>query len=646
MSAQAGNRLFREFLLALAAHLAAGAILAAPVLALSRRLHFSRRGALLILALSLVAFTLINWRRFRLRLQRLRVLREISSSRCGDHFITLASTLVHHRTPSAKLLAQLHEVASLRKYPNTRILQSLESLAASTVGTRSSPELLGRFLSLLPSAKALTRQEVVQHLATFLTRLSADTHLVLYGYSSTICDTLTSVASSLRIPIFLVEDLQYGASGSLAEHLRAEKHLRSGGLEPFIVPFAEVARLCSPSADFVNTVDHRAIPLASRRRMLALIGCEAVDVRGQVLIPSRLKGQPSETAKFVEVFQAAASRQPVQTPFSQIVVVAESYKVYPLLSGQLCVSRSPLRRSPFRSFLYLIGAGRLPRSLEVELVVLSPVDVAAIIDDCGHHAPSGDNIDMARSLAAWEQRTVCHVVPTYSPDVSDALRRARTVIFDFNGVLLDDEPVHFSAFSDVVRLQGGNLTFAEYLTECSGRTDSEGIKNLQVHGIIAGATSELLALKRERYRNYAKASTPAAFAGAAELLACLRAAGKTTFIVTSAPRDSVDAFFAAYAPDAVVPAENVYSEIDAARRRETYASILQRSNIRASECVLIDDSPRNVREARDLGFPTIAVTTTHDTSQFEADSIARNIQEILAAYRVASVESNPHLRSA
>src|SRR5262245_61298992 len=47
----------------------------------------------------------------------------------------------------------------------------------------------------------------------------------------------------------------------------------------------------------------------------------------------------------------------------------------------------------------------------------------------------------------------------------------RSLIFDFNGVLVDDEPVHFELFREVLAEEGVTLTEREYHEEYLGYDD-------------------------------------------------------------------------------------------------------------------------------------------------------------------------------
>ena len=91
------------------------------------------------------------------------------------------------------------------------------------------------------AVRRLARAEVVEAVAEYVDGLSPETQLVLYGYSSTICDGLARCAPWLQASVFLIEDLQYGVDGSLGEHAHAQKHLERAGIKPILLRFDQIA---------------------------------------------------------------------------------------------------------------------------------------------------------------------------------------------------------------------------------------------------------------------------------------------------------------------------------------------------------------------------------------------------------------------
>ena len=78
----------------------------------------------------------------------------------------------------------------------------------------------------------------------------------------------------------------------------------------------------------------------------------------------------------------------------------------------------------------------------------------------------------------------------------------RATLFDFNGVLVDDEPVHLEAFRDVIRPMGIAISDAAYLERYFGFDDVGAFRAiLSDHGHAATdeIVRELVEAKKPRY---------------------------------------------------------------------------------------------------------------------------------------------------
>src|SRR3974377_1447961 len=56
--------------------------------------------------------------------------------------------------------------------------------------------------------------------------------------------------------------------------------------------------------------------------------------------------------------------------------------------------------------------------------------------------------------------------------------RVRGIIFDFDGVLVDSEPVRFKAGAQALAEVGVSLTWENFLTMWLGRTDHAGLRDI------------------------------------------------------------------------------------------------------------------------------------------------------------------------
>lgn len=74
-----------------------------------------------------------------------------------------------------------------------------------------------------------------------------------------------------------------------------------------------------------------------------------------------------------------------------------------------------------------------------------------------------------------------------------------TIIFDMNGVIVDDEELHELAFQNICLDLGINLTNQDYKDLCIGRTDENGfemiiknflIKNYNINELVTKKSNE------------------------------------------------------------------------------------------------------------------------------------------------------------
>jgi beta-phosphoglucomutase len=113
--------------------------------------------------------------------------------------------------------------------------------------------------------------------------------------------------------------------------------------------------------------------------------------------------------------------------------------------------------------------------------------------------------------------------------------------FDFNGVLVNDETVHFETFREVLAGLGVSLSEHDYLHRYLGFDDAGAFRAiLEDSGRTPTAEqiAQLIEAKRPLYMARARAALPT-FAGAAELVK-RRAAAGPALIVSGALRDEIE----------------------------------------------------------------------------------------------------------
>ncbi len=118
----------------------------------------------------------------------------------------------------------------------------------------------------------------------------------------------------------------------------------------------------------------------------------------------------------------------------------------------------------------------------------------------------------------------------------------RALLFDFNGILVNDEPLHFKLFRRVLGEEGLDLSQDDYYGRYLGFDDRDCFA-----AVFAAAAApcpperlaRLIARKAAYYREEIRRDGYPVFAGAAELVHEAAAAGLTLAVVSGALREEV-----------------------------------------------------------------------------------------------------------
>jgi 2-aminoethylphosphonate-pyruvate transaminase len=222
------------------------------------------------------------------------------------------------------------------------------------------------------------------------------------------------------------------------------------------------------------------------------------------------------------------------------------------------------------------------------------------------------------------------------------------VLFDFNGVLVDDEDVHFEAFRRTLEVLGvtiGQEIYRRYL----GYDDRGTIVALLAHYDRGAAVDDVglaraVASKQIAYAQLAGEHPRLGF-GARALVHALRVAGARLAIVSGARRAEIDAVLEASSLrdcfDAVVAAEDVVrGKPDPEGYRLALARLEAAAGTRLA-AVAIEDAPAGLRAARAAGIRSVGVATTCPAAELEgADDIVPSLAA-LDARRLIQMTAAP-----
>lgn len=199
-------------------------------------------------------------------------------------------------------------------------------------------------------------------------------------------------------------------------------------------------------------------------------------------------------------------------------------------------------------------------------------------------------------------------------------------LFDYNGVLANDETVHLAAFQDTLRPLGISLTEADYWAKYLGFDDVgafEAILRDDGRPVDATLIAELVEAKRPLYRARAEACLPL-FPGAAELVRRRAAAGPVG-IVSGALRDEIELGIDALGVRDVI-AGVIAAEDARASKPDPHGYLLGIDALSklvpvldARRALVIEDSLAGIVAAKAAGLPCVAVGHSYPEAELYAE---------------------------
>lgn len=206
----------------------------------------------------------------------------------------------------------------------------------------------------------------------------------------------------------------------------------------------------------------------------------------------------------------------------------------------------------------------------------------------------------------------------------------RAVIFDMNGIIIDDEHIHELAFKETVKPFGINLSHQDYLECCAGKTDKAGYESISEKFDTSLPIERLLKNKASLYLNLFpkhKKSYP----GVIELISSL-ANNYTLALTSSSSRAEVNLITKECGVDKHFGITISADEVKKGKPDpEPYLITCDLLKLNPKECVVIEDSKSGVLSSKAAGCSCIGVTTTHNKSDLEgADRITDSFNKVEA----------------
>lgn len=223
----------------------------------------------------------------------------------------------------------------------------------------------------------------------------------------------------------------------------------------------------------------------------------------------------------------------------------------------------------------------------------------------------------------------------------------QAILFDFNGVIIDDEPLQMSAYQDVLREQGIELSESDYYGALG--MDDKTFVRAQFERAGQTLTDDILKIvldaKGVRHRKLIEDELPL-FPGVVTFLKATAREFSLGLVSMASPteiryvleRARLLSLFSV-----IVTAEDVNVCKPAPH---CYLTALERLNgkrvgeganpLRADECLVIEDSPPGIESGRQAGMRSLGIANTVSDEQLRAAG-AEVVSASLADWTVAAV---------
>lgn len=194
------------------------------------------------------------------------------------------------------------------------------------------------------------------------------------------------------------------------------------------------------------------------------------------------------------------------------------------------------------------------------------------------------------------------------------------VLFDFDGVIVNSEPLHFWAFHEVLKAEKIEITEAEYYNELIGFDDKGAFKHVfKQHGrdLDPKTFLRVMTRKSETMMELIGQRKYAALPGVEEFVRGLWR-NYPLAICSGALREEIEAMLEGIRLrdcfKVIVAAEDVtVGKPDPSGYLMCAQQLGQKvkKTLEPKDCLIIEDAPTVIHSVRNVGFPVLAVTTSY-----------------------------------
>ncbi len=207
------------------------------------------------------------------------------------------------------------------------------------------------------------------------------------------------------------------------------------------------------------------------------------------------------------------------------------------------------------------------------------------------------------------------------------------VIFDFDGIIVDSEPLHFRAFNEVLEEHGFVISWEEYCETYIGFDDRDAFKTVFKNNgnrLASPIMKELISRKAEVFQKYIQDGEASPMPGAVDLIKSIPIRLPVALCSGALKQDITPVLEKLGIEDAftaIVTAEDTdKSKPDPA----PYRFALEKLGIEdPASVVAIEDTPAGILSAKNAGLKVLAVTNSYDREYLlDADAVTDSLVNV------------------
>lgn len=216
----------------------------------------------------------------------------------------------------------------------------------------------------------------------------------------------------------------------------------------------------------------------------------------------------------------------------------------------------------------------------------------------------------------------------------------RAIVFDFDGVLVDSEPMHEAALRAAVRKLGLDFTHDDYMARYVGFDDRDAFAAIATdheRRLTDQERTSLMQWKAEAIDAALARGEPRLWPGSAELVTSVSRLAPTA-ICSGALRTEIEPILrAAGLSDRF---QTIVTADDVAKAKPDptgYLLAAELLNLPPAQCIAIEDTPTGIDAAKAAGYTVIAVEHTFPAEQLGSADVIVESTALLSAEQLLAM---------